>query len=262
MKFFAFAASVVLATVLTGQPAAAEDQEPLIILRDSGSYPPYDFRNEAGQYDGIHGNLLEKLAELTGTDYVVKDLPWKRAMAMVRTGQADILMFVRKNPEREAYLDFVEGSPMSYVQHSYYVRRDRQEEILFDGTVESLRPYVVGVMRGFSYGEPFDSEESLKKDPTDGSLTNLVKKLENGRVDISVLDLNIINYMKRTGEIVSDLQPVGLVSVPAGAYMAISKESPNRERALEFVRYIPWFKQTHHYREILGRYQLPKDENE
>ncbi|WP_343562981.1 substrate-binding periplasmic protein [Kiloniella sp. b19] len=250
-----FLALFVVFSFLNKAALAVDDNQALIVVRDSGNYPPYEFRNSRGQLVGVHGEILAELARQTKTRLLIRDVPWKRALAMMQDGRADILLYARRTAERLAYMDFIEGTDLLSVNNSFFIQKDRQSDVLYDGAIESLRPYTIGVMRGFDYGGPINSTYGLKKDLTDNGVINLVRKLETGRIDVAIIDRNIVGYFQKEKLASPDLLPIGDVYRPIKIYMAVSKKSDRAREAYAFVRSIADFKKTEKYKEIMKKYQ-------
>ncbi len=105
--------------------------------------------------------------------------PWARAMKYVRNGEADILFPAGKNTEREGIFDYSE-EPVNQANFLIYVRVDDPIEW---GGLESLKGLVIGVKRGFNYGDRWKAATDIKKRDVgkiSAGFTMLAQKRLNG----------------------------------------------------------------------------------
>jgi polar amino acid transport system substrate-binding protein len=70
-------------------------------------YAPFCYRNEAGDIVGIQPEIVAELARRLNIDVEHELYPWSRAQALVRSGQAD-LMLTTPTPERFEYAVFAQ----------------------------------------------------------------------------------------------------------------------------------------------------------
>ncbi len=104
--------------------------------------------------------------------------PWARALAMAKNGSADLLVGAYRTEERLSWFLFTDA--VAEVPDSLFALRDRG---ISYRTLEDLKPYTIGVVRGAAHGTAFDGASFLRKEPSDSTLRN-VQKLVGGRVDL------------------------------------------------------------------------------
>ena len=101
--------SLMLASVLLfayGQVwAAGDDAEPLIISQDH-SWPPFSWRNSAGEPEGLLIDLWRELGERMGRPVQFKLVDWPDTIIQVAEGQAHVHGGLFRSPERQSLLDF------------------------------------------------------------------------------------------------------------------------------------------------------------
>lgn len=93
--------SAVVATDSTGLESNRSDK--LIKWATNPNYPPYDWLNKNGQYEGAVMDLLELIIP---EGYVLEpvNVPWRRAQEMAKNGEIDLLVNFRVTPERSEWL--------------------------------------------------------------------------------------------------------------------------------------------------------------
>jgi len=106
--------------------------------------------------------------------------PFARCLALVKTGQADMVMGLKKSTKRAQYLTFIE--PPYLLQHKplrFFTLASKSVNI---EKFEDLDQLLVGVLRGGVYYEKFDKSNAIKKVSVT-SRDQLVKMLLKGRID-------------------------------------------------------------------------------
>ena len=115
--YFHRAVSLMLASVLLlacGQlRAATEDVEPLIISQDH-SWPPFSWRNRAGEPEGLLIDLWREVGEHLDRPVQFELVDWPDTITQVVEGQAHVHGGLFRSPERQSILDFsIELMPLS-----------------------------------------------------------------------------------------------------------------------------------------------------
>jgi len=106
--------------------------------------------------------------------------PFARCLALVKTGQADMVMGLKKSTKRAQYLTFIE--PPYLLQHKPLRFFTLASTPINIEKFEDLNDLLVGVLRGGVYYEKFDKSNSIKKVSVT-SRDQLVKMLLKGHID-------------------------------------------------------------------------------
>jgi len=185
-------------------------------------YPPYEY-HDGDKADGIAVRIVQEAFRKMGKDVSIEVLPWKRALHMTKTGDADAIFTAYKNDERVTFLDYSETVLMPQVL-SVWVKKG--SDIAFDGTMESIASADIGLVDGISYGAVVDDAikaGTLKSLDYAPESSNNIKKLMGGRIDAVIMNkYGAMHHLKQQnglGEVV-ELQPE-ISSVPS--YIAFSK---------------------------------------
>lgn len=149
------------------------------ILMVTSNWAPY-YAEDLPE-NGFFSALVTAAFRAAGHDASVRFMPGARAMIEVQTTGADVLLGVRKSREREKtflFSDTVCGDDLVFVAgHDF-------ELDTYEG-LEDLKGYIIGVGRGFSYREDFDTADFLTKEEAT-NYTDNVRKLVHGRIDLVV----------------------------------------------------------------------------
>ena len=133
-----------------------------------------------GELVGHHieiANLIAASVELTPVFILC---PFARCLNLVQQGQADMMLGLKKLPEREKDLIFL--NPPYMVQHyplRFYTLASKKVEI---NTFGDLQKLIVGTLRGASYFDLFDKNTAITKVELN-TREQLVQMLLRGRID-------------------------------------------------------------------------------
>jgi len=168
--------SLVLLTLLP-----AKSQGPEVFQLAAFNYPPF-YYEENGEVHGIAVDLTLELFHRLDKQVVIKMYPIKRALSYLKSGNKDGVMILIKTPQRETFATFTD--PVMTVRGLIWSSAEREGGAVNFKSLDDLRPYVVGVTRGYSYGHEFDEIlKTIRTDVANADLYNY-KKLISGRIDI------------------------------------------------------------------------------
>jgi two-component system sensor histidine kinase EvgS len=70
-------------------------------------YPLYQFKDEYGQWTGLNNDLLKRISDMTGLQFVYQEsFSTDQMLAHLESGAADLSTTLAMNDERKAFLDF------------------------------------------------------------------------------------------------------------------------------------------------------------
>lgn len=123
------------------------------------SYPPFFMEIEKGAPKGLSIELVEALLAEAGCTPVYEPLPWKRALANLKTGQIHIMLNMTPTDERKEFAYFI--GPQLDETVVLVVPKDSDYAITsLDDFKKLSKP--VGTELGRVYGKEF--EDKMKKD--------------------------------------------------------------------------------------------------
>jgi len=140
--------------------------------------PPFMFVAD-GKPAGLYPVLVAEAARRAGIEVELASMPWKRALAEIDAGKAGVAGIYR-NGERLKKYDFSD----SLFDEVVLVYAPVGKGFAFAG-LDSLRGKVVGVIRGWSYGDDFAAavkSGTIATQEASGDAQNF-GELANGRID-------------------------------------------------------------------------------
>ena len=209
----------------------AEDRLRFVTLE----FAPFIYgRNQ--QVAGPGRDVIAEICEKAKINCSFDIYPWRRAQELMKSGDADGMMVIGRNNEREEWLDF--SPPMFRTEYGFFVHSDNP--LVFDRTAQ-LEGYRVGV---FAPSNTETQLKSLRSDMMGLSETPIeihghpddaagMRKLAVGRINA------VYSNRDRGWGIVKNEGLVGKVRY-AGAdkeilyYAGIRKNYPNREIVARF----------------------------
>lgn len=124
-------------------------------------------------------------------------VPFKRALAMLEIGQADLTTTLSFREDRDAYIQW----SVPYRDSTTYIFFTQKSSPFTPASLGDLRGKTIGVVRGFTYPAAFTDDVGIKKSeaPDTASLMNM---LLAGRFDAIIVNSIVGRYeLHSTGKI-------------------------------------------------------------
>lgn len=215
------------------------------------NYPPY-YYYENNEYAGFSIEVAKIVAEKLNYKLIFRRIPFARAIAELRNGNADMITNFFISPERENIVVF---TTESHINEKLYFFTRVDENLIYSGYISDLNKYKIGVVSGYSNGSYIDSH------PDEFTLQNVIgepqqiKMLIKKRYQLAIGTKEVIifhaNKMKLADKIKFLEPPISNDLV----YMGFSKKLPNAEKlAHDFSEVITDLKTTETYRNLLIKY--------
>lgn len=235
--------------------AVALAQAEITVVRGDEPYPPFEMVVD-GRLTGLHIELVEAAAQKIGASVKWENLPWKRALQMIETGQADAVTYITRTPEREAWAVFLAGNVLSSSEVRFIALKEQSGRIKFDGNLPRFlaqhRPIVV---RGFMYGS---AELDALKKLEGNNMQDLVRMLKAGHADLAVVNWgDFVGAFKGKPELalVASLKPPILT---IQNYIAFSRSKKSDDLARRFAAALSDYKNSEEYAALVRRYQIER----
>ncbi len=150
------------------------------VLLAATEYPPYYGAKLPNQ--GVITEIIREAFKQSGYAVVIRFLPWKRALEATRRGEFDALYSAWYREDRTRWFAFSEPLPIAN-QIGFFKRVDRR---IAYRSIADLKPYKIGIVRGYSNPVEFDRAGLDTEAVTDDRLN--MKKLAIGRLDLVLID--------------------------------------------------------------------------
>ncbi|MBT4627205.1 MAG: amino acid ABC transporter substrate-binding protein [Rhodospirillales bacterium] len=156
--------------------------ETLHIFADSHAKPK-NWEGSNGEPRGIQIEILEEVTKRTGIEFTYFFAPWKRVFISSEAGKGGIIGF-SKTKERAKLWDY--SLPLYYDELVFVTTKEKV--FSFNG-LESLKGKEIGIKRGASYGDDFESAiaRNLFKIVETADREGQMQMLAKGRLDAILL---------------------------------------------------------------------------
>ena len=182
-----------LLLLLTGLSLPGFADTPRTVTLTGDPWPPYVLGEVGGEATGGTGLELTRqiFDRIDNVDVRFPLVPWERALQEVRRGVKDGIFILLKTPEREQYMDYTDELFIS--QELIWYATERFPNGFEWQTFADLSPYVIGVVRGHSYGDAPDQalQSGAIKATSVTSADQLFTMLAHGRIDLAFANATV-----------------------------------------------------------------------
>jgi len=152
---------------------------------------PYGMSDADGRKSGLFVEAFEAIGRITGRSIEVTVAPYARAVAMLRSGEADLMIATSNSVIAEA------AEPMGMLWAMDVIAIGRPE-LKLDGE-QDLRGRTVGVLRGSDYGAAFLDDTEYRRHEISDQVQG-VRMLLEGRLDATLgTRLAVFHAMRQLG---------------------------------------------------------------
>lgn len=232
--------------------AQGYDNEKKIRIAIPENFQPYYFKDSNGDFKGASIEISRIILKKLGYKIKITQFPnMKTALKEIELGKQDLNINLTATPEREMIAKFTH-TPHLHETQNIIVRSD--SEISFNGSLDELISYRIGVIFGWTYGPDFDNKENLDRVYVNSSPEQL-RSLLSGRFDLAINNPQFFENLaenSRTKEGFKILTPA-IYSLPVK--MAVSNKYSDTEGLISKLNNeILLFKRSEKYRLILNKY--------
>jgi ABC-type amino acid transport substrate-binding protein len=178
---------------------------------------------------GFTTEIVQLAFEKAGYRTEVTYMPWIRVLAEVKKGAFDAMYPAYYSDSRSR--DYALSAPIA---NGPLVLCKRSDRPLNYRSLEDLRPYIVGVVRGYVNTAAFDAADFITKKIVNSDKQNLLKLL-TGRIDLAVIDMYTAQHIIDTsipqarGKLDFMMPPLDVKPL----YVGFSKSRPGYHERLE-----------------------------
>ncbi len=161
-----------------------------------------------------------------GYDVQYVFLPWKRAVVMAEAGIYDGYFpayWARRRLKKSIFTDAIIAGTIGFF-------KKKSDTIVFTD-LKDLKPYRIGVVRGYINTVEFDAADYLTKEEAVSDLQNL-QKLAGNRVDLIVCDRFVEQYLVKhyLPDLASRIEFMKPALQVKNLYICISKKAENAQK--------------------------------
>jgi len=154
-----------------------------VLLSEEANWPPYTYEKSGTSTKGLSLDLMTEIFRRLKLPFELKLYPMQRCINQMKTGIRDAMTMISKNSDREKILDFT--LPIMESVGFVYYDASRKQSIEWN-QFSDLKPYHIGIVMGYNYGEAFNNARSKNK----LSVQEVIRieqnfsKLIAGRIDV------------------------------------------------------------------------------
>ncbi len=196
--------------------AAAVSTQKTVSLVTS-KFPPY--KDPELPDNGLLVAITRAALNKVGYKLEITYRPWARILVEIKSGSYDGILGVWFRAERQAWLAY--SQPIGVNRVVLFKHTDFPFE--FNG-FDSLKPYTIGVVRGYASTPEFTAANLNVEDVTSDEQN--VDKLVNRRIEFTLMDeLVMNNFLKKKYPDLDVIEEVGLVVEREDTFVGFSKNS-------------------------------------
>jgi len=215
-----------LACALLLSPFAVCAEE-IVFVNDASPYCPFTVCEDGK--DGYVTDIVNAIYKDAGYSVRILNVPWNRAIAMVKDGSALGIINIAKKTAPALIFPHAEVARYNAV---FFTRKSNPW--VYNG-LDSLKGRRLGLIKNYSYGENSPPLASFLKNSADSvdwfgglnPLADIFRAIDSGSVDATVEDLAVGNYvLKKAGE-ADKFKVAGYVakSEPVIGYVAFTNKN-------------------------------------
>lgn len=228
-------------------------QASLEIVRGDGDWNPLEWEID-GYFYGFHVELIQEAADLADLEISFTSYPWARAISSVKNDNADAIMYVSRNEERENFLYYDERNVISEVSFIILVRNDSNIE--YNGSLSALSGSRIGITRGFVYGKSYEQYSDSFLITESKSLELSIRMLNSGRVDAVLSSRIDIKNDVKDRELMNHVRILEPSYETDLVYLAFNRKRVSTDIIEKFSQAISQVKESDFYKRLLEKYRL------
>lgn len=207
---YAVSLSYFVLSLLLIPSALFASEEKVVRLATEADYPPFIYTtkgdgfvvdeiippgSDSSHAKGYSWDIVRTVFHRMDYTISLTIAPWKRAVRSLEHGRADLIFPITKNPERQRKYQY-SLRPLHHSDAVIYVHKDRYNK---SQNLSSFFGKQVAMIRGYNYGEYFNSLEPIKKYPID-NMEQGFKMLQHNNIDGMVgYDTSNDYFLKQNG---------------------------------------------------------------
>ncbi|MEJ2697860.1 MAG: transporter substrate-binding domain-containing protein [Candidatus Sulfobium sp.] len=239
------AAGMLVLFVIAGAAMRVAGADDKVVVVVDQNYPPYMYGT--AQPKGLYTELIEAVFTRMGTEVEIKALPWEEALKEGEKGKAAV-GGIYKNSARLKVYDY--SAPLFDGRLAVYVKKGRAFPFI---RLSDLQGKVIGLNRGWSYGDAFDAARKkyhFKVEEAESNVQNF-RQLVAGKIDCLVADevaaSQIMHKYNLRGQVVRLDKPAAVNE----AYLAFAKRLKKKDLLERFNKVLTKMKQDGSYRKLV-----------
>ena len=224
----------------------SQAKDRLLVVTDE--WAPFVFQ-ENKVLKGFDYEVMMGVFSMMGYEVDFQILPWKRCVYLINQQQADAILDIGLNEQREKTMYFPEEklSESSSVLFHLQGKQYKYENI------HDLQGLKIGTIHGYEYSKEFSEANYFTKEPVETEEQNF-RKLLLGRIDLFLVNKNVGLYNAKK---IGILDKVNFISQPVSGgdiFIAFSHKEGHEKLTQEFSKHLKKYKMSDEFKSIMKKY--------
>jgi polar amino acid transport system substrate-binding protein len=202
---------------------------------------PYQFHNSKQQLVGLDFDIFNAIVNQANLTVSYTELPWKRHLHYLKSGEMDVAMGASYSAERADYAYFTEAYRTEKVM--LYVLKNQAKNIRLN-TLKDLidSPYKIGVEAGYFYGNQY--QQLIKNKAFSQQINEVIDLEENitllmaGKLHGILVDPITMKVFVEKYKLTNEFEPHQLTIYQDDIRIMLSKKTMSKENLLLFNKAI------------------------
>ena len=220
---------------------------------------PYQYHNKNQVLVGLDFDVFNAIVEEANIDVTFTELPWKRHLQYIKTGEMDIAMGASHTTEREETAHF--SIPYRLETVNLFVRKGTSDKIKLKTLSDlSHSDYLIGVEGGYFYGKEYQRLITTKEFYTHINdvidLEQNVSLLLKGHIDGFLVDPVTMKAFAQKYSLQEEFEVHPLKIYQANIHIMLSRKSCNPEILNRINKAITKLKENGEMAKIINRWTV------
>lgn len=216
-------------------------------------WPPLEYLDKEQRPTGLAVDIVTKIMSRLGHSVQIKIYPWARSLKLTRLGKADAIFTVLKTPERETFLDYSRGV---LAPQTICLYKKKDGKISFNGDIDKLRQYRIGVVSTISYGQKFDQARSLLNIQRVATIEQNFAKIVYNRIDLTISNVYVGDYALKKSAFANQIEKIPTPVQKLPSFIAFSKKNNLKDLRDQFDKELDKMKQTGEFQSIMRHFDF------
>ncbi|MCJ8321865.1 MAG: transporter substrate-binding domain-containing protein [Colwellia sp.] len=218
---------------------------------------PYQYHNKEQQLVGLDFDIFNAIIKEVNIEVTYTELPWKRHLQYIKTGEMDMAMGSSYTPEREKTAYF--SVPYRKEKVNLFVKKGMVNKIKINSLAElSNTNYLIGVEGGYYYGDHYQQLMTSKEFQTHINdvidLEENVDLLFKGHIDGFLVDPVTMNAFSEKYSLEGEFEIHPLEIYQDNIHIMLSRQSCKVEMLTKINKAIIKLKQNGEMDKIINRW--------
>jgi len=220
---------------------------------------PYQYHNKKQELVGLDFDIFNAIIDELKLNVNYTELPWKRHLNYIKTGEMDIAMGSSLTTRRKEFSYFTK--PYRKESVKLFVKKGMAEKIHLPSLADlSASDYIIGVEGGYFYGKNY--QELMRTEDFQAHISEVVDIEENvtmlleGHLDGFLVDPITLKAFTDKYSMQGEFEAHDVEIYQAGIHIMLSKKSCSKDLLVDFNHAIESLTKTGKLAEIIAKWTL------